>query len=193
MNIGGHGLREHISLLMPLFGLITAVWALRLVLYAAGAAPFSILLRIVSVTVAGALAILLAVLMIHRRRFGAYTNVVAAVFLLIVWEELLISAAIAFAAFTGTGNAYSAPEFSFGQDAWRHIAGHLTLSIGFETIVGSGMACVLLMMLRHIDPVEGQGRAASGRKQRAVPPHPRPDPTNSTRAGAGSGPAKLSE
>ena len=37
MKISGHGLRDHFRLLMPSFGLITAVFVLRLVLHAAGA------------------------------------------------------------------------------------------------------------------------------------------------------------
>ena len=80
MKIGGHGLREHIRLLMPLFGLITAVWLLRLIMDKAGTPPA--IVRIVSVTVAGSASILLAVLLIHFKGFGSYSNVVLAAFLI---------------------------------------------------------------------------------------------------------------
>ena len=50
MKIGGHGLRDHIRLLGPLLVLMAAVWALRIVLYAAGAPSF--VLHVVSVTLA---------------------------------------------------------------------------------------------------------------------------------------------
>ena len=51
MKIGEHGLGDHLRLLAPLFAFIAAVWALRLVLYAAEAP--TPLLRVCSVTVAG--------------------------------------------------------------------------------------------------------------------------------------------
>ena len=51
MKIGEHDFGDHIRLLAPLFAFIAAVWALRLVLYAAEAP--SPLLRVCSVTVAG--------------------------------------------------------------------------------------------------------------------------------------------
>ncbi len=153
MKICGHGLRDHLRLLAPSFGLITAVFVLRLVLDAVGAP--SGLVRACSVTVAGAVAILVAVLMIHNRRFGDYSNVAVAVLLLVGWQQLLISGAIAFFAFTGIQNIYSAPEYSGGlADPWRHIAGHLTFGLGFGELVGAAMGCLLLWMLRRLMPVE---------------------------------------
>jgi hypothetical protein len=137
---------------MPSFGLITAVFVLRLVLHAAGA-PFG-LVRAFSVTVAHAVAVLVAVLLIHTRRFGSYPNVVVATLLLIGWEQLLISAAIAFCAFTGIPNVYSVPEYSPGRftDPWHHIAGHLIFGLGFGELLSAGMGCLLLWLLRRLVP-----------------------------------------
>jgi hypothetical protein len=146
MKIGGHGLREHIHLLMPLFGLIAAVWLLRIVLDKAGAPPTVV--RMVSVTVAGAVSILLAVLLIHFKAFGSYGNVVVAAFLLEFWSQLLICSAIAFSAITGTSNIYTAPEYSFHSGPVAHIFGHLTGVLGFDTLFGAAMGCLLLWMLR---------------------------------------------
>jgi hypothetical protein len=153
MKISGHGLRDYLQLLVPSFGLIAAVFILRLVLDAAGAP--SGLVRACSVTVAGAVAILLAVLMIHNRRFGDYSNVAVAVLLLVGWQQFLISGAIAVFAFTGIQNIYSAPEYS-GRlaDPWHHIAGHLTLGLGFGELVGAGIGSLWLWILRRIVPVE---------------------------------------
>jgi hypothetical protein len=140
---------------MPSFGLITAVFVLRLVLHAAGA-PFG-LVRACSVTVAGAVAVLVAVLLIHTRRFGSYPNVVVATLLLVGWEQLLISGAIAFYAFTGISNVYSVPEYSPpGRfvDPWHHIAGHLIFMLAFGELLGAGMGCLLLWMLRRLVPME---------------------------------------
>jgi hypothetical protein len=155
MKIGGHGLREHIHLLMPLFGLIAAVWLLRLVLDKAGAPPTVV--RIVSVTVAGAASILLAVLLIHFKAFGSYGNVVVAAFLLEFWSQLLICGAIAFSALTGTTNIYTAPEYSFHSCPGKHIFAHLTAVLGFDTLFGAAMGCLLLRILRRLVPA-GPGK-----------------------------------
>jgi len=150
MRIGGHALREHIRLLMPLFGLIAAVWLLRLIMDKAGTPPSVV--RMVSVTVAGAASILLAALLIHFKAFGGYANVVAAAFLLELWAQSLISAAIAFSILTGTTNIYTAPEYSPRAGQLAHIFGHLTFGLGFGTLFGAGMGCLLLWLLRHIVP-----------------------------------------
>jgi hypothetical protein len=133
-------------------GLITAVWALRLVLALAGAPSF--LVRWCSVTFAGAFSVLLLVLLIHTRRFGGYANVVAASFLLACWEQLLIALSIAFTALTGMANIYSAPEFSDGALTYtQHIVGHLTFGVAMGTLFGAAMGCLLLWMLRLMVPM----------------------------------------
>ncbi len=151
MKISGYRLRDHLRLLAPLFGLITAVWALRLVLAAAGA-PSS-LVRTCSVTLAGAVSVLLAVLLIHTKRFGSYPNVAMAAFLLVCWEQLLIAAAIALSALSGFNNIYAAPEYSSGMSPAQHIAGHLTFGLGISTLLGTAMGSLLLWMLRRLVPV----------------------------------------
>jgi hypothetical protein len=149
MNIKGHGLRDHIRLVGPLFGLVAAVWALRLILAAAGAPR--ILVHAFAVTLAVPICIMLAVFLIHIRRFGSYANVVLGALLLVAWGELLISAAIAFSALTGIETVYSEPEFSFGiHSPWKHIAGHMTFGIGFGTLFGAAMGCLLLWMLHRL-------------------------------------------
>jgi hypothetical protein len=121
----------------------------------AGAPPAHV--RIVSVTVATAVSILLAVLLVHFKAFGSYASVVAAAFLLELWSQLLICGAIAFSAVTGTTNVYSAPEYSFHSGPGRHIFGHLTGVLGSGTLLGAAMGCLLLWMLRRLVPV-GPGK-----------------------------------
>jgi len=153
MKIGGHRLREHIRFLMPLFGLIAAVWLLRIVLDRAGAPPTAV--RIMSVNVACAVSILLAVVLIHFKAFGSYANVVAATFLLELWSQSIISAAIAFSIVTGIPNVFVAPEYSHSMSPLTHIIGHMTFSLGLGTLFGSAMGCLLLWMLRllvHVTP-----------------------------------------
>ena len=147
MRIGEHGLGDHLRLLTPLFGLIAAVWALRWIADLASAPPA--LVRGVSVSVAGA--VLMAVVLIHFKRFGGYTSVVSA-FLLILWEELIIVLAIVVAIATGIDNIYTVPEFGFGETYLHHIAGHMTYGLGFEGITAAAMGCGLLWVLRRLVP-----------------------------------------
>lgn len=150
MKIGGHGLGDHLRLLAPVFGFIAAVWALRIVLDAAGA-PAGVV-RLASVTVAGAAAVLMAALLIHVRHFGGYPNVVFAALLLECCGQFLICAAIAFSALTGVRTIYAAPEYSFAMSPARHILGHLTFGVGIGTLLGAGMGCLFLWMLRKFVP-----------------------------------------
>jgi hypothetical protein len=159
MTAGRLGLRDHVRLLVPLFALIAAVWALRLVMDAAGA-PNGIV-RLSSVTVAGAVSALLAVVLMHFRRLGRYSNVIVATILLVFWAQFLIVLAIAFAAMTGVQNVFAAPEYSpHGAGPLPHIAGHLTFGLGFGILVGSAMACLTLWTLRRLVPVESDRRGS---------------------------------
>jgi hypothetical protein len=153
MRIGRRGWLEHLRLLGPLFALIGAVWALRMILAAAGVPGW--LLGIVAVTAAGPVCVLLAAFLIHFRRFGSYANVVAASLLLSAWGQFLIIAAILFSVVTGQENVYTAPEFSIpGDDPLhlRHILGHLVLSTPIETLVGAVAGCLVLWLLRMVLP-----------------------------------------
>jgi hypothetical protein len=153
MNIGGYGLREHFRLLAPLYGLVAAVWLLRLVLNELGA-PRG-LVRVVSVNAATALSILIAVGLIHFQGVGGYLNVILASFLLVVWEELLIISAVTFSVLTHTMNVYTRPEYSFpGEDPnhLKHILGQLTFGIGAGTLYGAATGCLLLFLLRRLVP-----------------------------------------
>jgi hypothetical protein len=148
MKIDGHTSRDYLRLLAPLFALMAAVWALRMVVYAAGAAP--VVLHIVSVTLAGRISVLLVVLMIQHRHFGSYVSVIASVFVLICWEQFIISAAIVFSMATGIVTVYSAPEFTFGAGPAANLASHLLIGLGSGTLLGAAMGCLLFWMLRRL-------------------------------------------
>ena len=151
MIVHGRSFRDHLRLLGPLFAFIAAIWVLRLALGFAGVPKW--VLHWVSVTLATTVAVLLAVLLIYARRFGSYANVVFSVFLLAVWEQLLLSAAIAFATLTGTHNIYTAREYTppLTTPLW-HVVGHLTFGIGFVTLFGSAFGCALYLLVSRIMP-----------------------------------------
>jgi hypothetical protein len=152
MNICGRGLRDHVRLLAPLFGFITVVWALRWALDAAEVSPR--LVRAFSVTGAMSLAVLIAVWLIHTRGFGSYPNVVVASLLLVVFEQVLIVAAIVFAVVSKIGNVFTKPEFSRPDDPShvKHILGQLTFGIGAGILLGTATGCLMLWLLRRLVP-----------------------------------------
>ncbi len=152
MKIGKHGLRDHIRLMKPMFVLIAAVWALRLILAAARSPEW--ITRLASVTTAVAVAVLLAVLLIHFKRFGGYASVVVAALLFNLWAQLLIISAIFFALVSGSENIYTAREYTLpgGASHLQHIYAHLTFSVGAGTLVGAVFGCLLLLLVRKIGP-----------------------------------------
>jgi len=158
MKICGRGLRDHIRLLAPLFGLITLVWALRWGLDAAGL-PHG-LVRALSVSGATSLAVLIAVWLIYTRGFGSYPNVVVASLLLVVWEQLIIVVAIVFSVLTKIENVFTEPEFSIPtEDPYhiKHIVGHLTFGIGAGMLFGAATGCLMLWLLRMLVPSRARG------------------------------------
>ena len=152
MRIGGHSLGEHIRLLTPLFVFIAGVWALRLLLHEAGV--LHALVHVLSITVASAVALLFAVILIHVRGFGSYPSVVVSTVLLVAWAQVLIVLAIIFSVLTGTENIFTLPEFSPGNDPrhLKHILGHLTVVFGVGALIGSAFGCLILWMLRRMIP-----------------------------------------
>jgi hypothetical protein len=155
MRIGGHPLRQHLKLLAPLFALLAGVWVLRWIIGCLDAPGW--LFHLVSLTVFAPVAVLLAVLMLHVRRFGGYASVVVCSLLLNAWTESLIVLAILIAAMTGVSNIYTAPMYSppaIGPHHLRHIRGHLTYGIGISTLAGAAMGSLLLFLLRKLAPME---------------------------------------
>jgi len=150
MRIGQKTFRDHLRLLAPLFGLITAVWALRWIADVASAPPA--LVRGLSVSVTGAVSVLVAAVLIHFKRFGSYTSVVVSAFLLVLWEETLLVLGIVVTIVTDIENIYTIPEFGFGTTHLQHIAGHLTYGLGFEGMIGAAMACAVFWVLRRFVP-----------------------------------------
>ncbi len=152
MRFSGKTMKEHIQLLTPLFGIIAAVWALRFFFGQVGAPDW--LIRLFSVTLIVPVSIILMTLLIRMKRFGGYPSVIVGAFLLVVWSQFLIVAAILLSVFGGVDNIFTAPQFSPENDPnhMRHIVGHLTFGVGWLTLLSSLMGCVLLFMLRRTHP-----------------------------------------
>ncbi len=164
MKIGGHPLRQHLRLLAPLFALLAGIWVLRWIIGCISTSGW--LLQVVSLTVFSPIAVLLAVLMLHVRRFGGYASVVVCSLLLNAWTESLIVLAIAFSVVTGATNIYAAPMYSppdIDLHHLRHIRGHLTYGIGISTLAGAAMGSLLLFLLRKLAPMGPDASERSGK------------------------------
>ncbi len=162
MQIGGYRVRQHLRLLAPMFALLAAVWAVRWISSSLGAPHWFV--HAMSITVATPITVLLAVLLIHNRRFGGYVNVVVSSLLLNIWAELLVVAGILFSVLTGTPNVFTASEYTPpGVDPMhlKHMRGHLTFGIGIGTLAGAAMGCLLLALLRRLFPPRPAGRDAA--------------------------------
>lgn len=157
MEISGRTLKEHMKLLRPFLALVTAVFLIRFVVGLMGAPDM--FFRLFSVGLAIALAVLLAVVVIHLRGFGGYANVVLSALLIVGWGELLIIGAVLFSVLTGVDTVYSLPEFSLGDDPYHagHILGHVA-GIGMGTLVGAATGCFLLFFMRLVTSTAGASR-----------------------------------
>jgi hypothetical protein len=80
--------------------------------------------------------------------------VVLAACLLVVFEQVLIVAAIVFSTLTGMQNVFTEPEFSMQNDPHhlKHIVGHLTFGIGAGMLFGAATGCLMLWLLRMLVP-----------------------------------------
>ena len=168
MKIGGHRLRQHLRLLSPLLALLAGVWVLRWIIGCVNTSAW--LLQVVSLTLFTPVAVLLAVLTLHVRRFGGYANVVVCSLLLNAWTETLIVLAIGFSVLTGISNIYTAPMFSpsdAGPHHLRHIRGHLTYGIGLSTLTGAAVGSLLLFLLRKLAPMGPAPAERSGQNWKA--------------------------
>jgi len=154
MKVGGLGLRDHVRLLAPHFVLIAGVFALRLIVAAADSPAW--IIRLVSVTTMTGFCILLAVALLHFRHSAGYANVVLSVFLINLWAQSLIMAAIVVSVWTGTPNVYTYPEYSYsGHDPahTKHLLGHLSGGVGLVTLEGAAVGSLFLALLRRFLPV----------------------------------------
>ena len=151
MKVSGRSFQDHLRLLIPFWGLVTGVWLCRLMLSLVGAPPW--LIRSFSVILAAAVSVLLIAFLIHRRRFGGYSNVVFATFLLMVWVQILTIVRILLLALDWVEPP---AEVIRHPHHCLHIVAHLTFGLGFVTLMGSAMGCLLLFLLRLLVPNSGE-------------------------------------
>jgi len=107
-----------------------------------------------SMTVAGWAAILYYGVAVHTRGFGSYKQLLPLVFLQVVLVQVVAVAGILLA-IAGLPNIYAAPEYSgppFARSAnqWTHALAHLTIGIVVPTLLGWGVASLVLLITKKI-------------------------------------------
>ena len=149
MRFGDKSFADHLRLLQPCLVLILIVWALRFLAFWMGLPDYVV--RLLSVSGAIPLAIILAALLIHVRRFGGYVNLIVASAVLVCFGQALIILAIILGSL-GLENTYSLSRGAAGRlDPTLHVFGHL-LAIPLGTLVGSIIGAIFFWMLGRTLP-----------------------------------------
>lgn len=148
--IAGRSFGEYLRFLAPALSLVTAVWALSLILYVAGVPAW--LVRPFSVILAAAISVIMISLLVHVRHFGGYSNMIFAILIVMVWVQVLIVLRILLILALGIQDIFP-PRIGHQGPVMQHIFGHLTFGVGFSTALGSAMGCLLLFFLRRLIPV----------------------------------------
>jgi len=148
----GKRLPEYLRFQKVWLALIAAVGLGRLGLSLAGLPDSTV--TFLSMTVVGWAAIIYYGVAVHTRAFGSYKQVLPLVF----FQVLLVQAIAVFGillAIAGLPNIYAAPEYSgppFARSAnqWTHALAHLTIGIVVPTLLGWGVASLVLLITKKV-------------------------------------------
>jgi hypothetical protein len=107
-----------------------------------------------SLTVVGWAAIFYYGVAVHTRGFGSYKHLLPLVLFQVVLVQAIAAVAILLA-IAGLPNIFAAPEYSgppFARspDQWSHLLAHLTIGIVVPTLLGWGVASLVLLITRKL-------------------------------------------
>ncbi len=91
---------------------------------------------------------------VYTRGFGSYKQLYPLVLFQSLLGEGLVALAIVLAIFTGTGNIYTAPEYSGGGDGknWLHVLAHLVIAAVIMPLVGWGLSSLVMLATKKVAP-----------------------------------------
>ena len=150
----GKRLSEYLEFQKAALAFVGGVGLARLLLSLAGL-PDGVVTWL-SMTVAGWAAILYYGVAVHTRGFGSYKQLLPLVFVQVVLVQVIAVAAILLA-IAGLPNIYAAPEYSgppFARSSsqWTHALAHLTIGIVVPTLLGWGVASLVLLITKKVAP-----------------------------------------
>jgi hypothetical protein len=150
--IFGKRISEYLRFQRVWLALLAAVGLARLGLSLAGLPDRTVMW--LSMTVVGWAAIFYYGVAVHTRGFGSYRHLVP----LILFQVVLVQSIAVFGillAIAGVPNIYAAPEFSgppFARSTnqWTHALAHLTIGIVVPTLLGWGVASLVLLITKAV-------------------------------------------
>jgi hypothetical protein len=162
MTIFGKRLSEYIAFSKPFLILILVVGIARLALSLGGVS--SSIVKWISITAVAWIGVLYYSIRVHTSGFGSYKQLLPICVLQSLVAQTIIILAIILAIFTGTDNAYSAPEFNFGSDGknWLHVGAHLVLGTTIGPLMGWLIGCLIMFVTKKL-VTRGQDTKAASR------------------------------
>ena len=150
--IFGKRISEYLRFQRVWLAVLAAVGLARLGLSLAGLPDRTVMW--LSMTVIGWAAIFYYGVAVHTRGFGSYRHLVP----LILFQMVLVQSIAVFGillAIAGVPNIYAAPEFSgppFARSTnqWTHALAHLTIGIVVPTLLGWGVASLVLLITKAV-------------------------------------------
>jgi hypothetical protein len=156
MTIFGKHPSEYFAVAKPFLALIVAVGIGRLALSLAGV-PNSVA-RWVSITAALLIGTIYYAITVHTSGFGSYKHLFPISVLQGLTAQAVIIPAILLAAFTGSNNIYSVPEYSISANPWIHAGAHLALGTTVGPSINWLVGCLIMFVTRKL---AGKDRSAA--------------------------------
>jgi hypothetical protein len=148
-------------------GFILIVGLVRLALSLAGVSISSA--KYFSLTGAWLVGLVVSSILVHRRRFGSYKQLLGVVGLQSLAAQLFTAAVVVLAIATGVDNIYTVPEYSGGSDGktWFHAAAHLVFAFPVLTLAGWLIGSGILFVTKKLTPADQQTPASKGKARAA--------------------------
>jgi hypothetical protein len=151
-KIFGKRISEYVAFQKVWLALIAIVGVARLGLSLAGQPDATV--KWASMTVLGLAGIIYYGVAVHTSGFGSYKQLLPLVFIqnVLVNSMAIVGIALSMA---GISNIFAAPEFSppFAQTAqlqWVHMLGHLVVGMGIGSLVGWGVASLVMVITKAL-------------------------------------------
>ncbi len=150
-KIFGKSFSEYFGFQKVILGLVAIVGIARLVMSLAGLPDSTV--RWFPMTVVGLVGMFYYGVAVHMRGFGSYKQLLALVFFQSVLQNSIAIVGIAFT-MAGMPNIFGAPEYSgpFVKIQWAHILGHVIGGMGIGSLIGWGIASLVLLVTKKVSP-----------------------------------------
>jgi len=150
-KIFGKRLLEYVAFQKVFLALIAVVGLTRLGLSLVGVPDATV--KWCSLTAVEALGILYYGIAVHRSGFGGYKQLLPLVLIQNVLGNSIVIVGIVLS-MSGLANIFAAPEYGGPpvQAQWKHILGHVIGGMGIFSIVGWGVASLVMLVTKKLAP-----------------------------------------